>query len=78
MYEPFQGASIGRFRVLAPSREGYFQLVLQSDKTPQSVGILSGLMQVAAPIVRMMRAAAWGQREILQRSDQRRKRNERD
>ncbi len=34
--EPFQGATIGAFRVLAPSRSRFLELVLASDKTPQA------------------------------------------
>ena len=61
MYEPFQGAKIGAFTVLAPSRTRYFQLVIQSDKTPQTagLGIWAGLMQAATPVIRFIRAG-WG------------------
>jgi hypothetical protein len=61
MREPFQGERIGPFTVLAPSLRRYLQLVLQSDKTPQEapLGLLSGLMQVAKPFLRMIRAG-WG------------------
>jgi beta-lactamase superfamily II metal-dependent hydrolase len=59
--EPFQGAYIGPFRVLAPSPARYLQLVIQSEKTPKagSVGILSGLMQAAAPLIHFIKAG-WG------------------
>ena len=45
IHEPFQGANIGSFRVLAPSPARYLQLVIQSEKTPKDapVGILAGL-----------------------------------
>jgi hypothetical protein len=61
MYEPFQGARIGPFTVLAPSPARYLQLIIQSDKTPQQspVGILSGLMQATAPLLRFIKAG-WG------------------
>lgn len=61
MHEPFQGAKIGPFTVLAPSPARYGQLVIQSDKTPQTAGtgILAGLMQAAAPIIRLIKAG-WG------------------
>ena len=61
IFEPFQGEHIGPFRVLAPSPGRYLQLVIQSDKTPEqaNVGILSGLMQAAAPLIRFVRAG-WG------------------
>lgn len=35
--EPFQGASIGHFYVLAPSRARYLDLIVESDRTPESV-----------------------------------------
>ena len=58
---PIQGARIGAFTVLAPSPARYLQLVIQSEKTPQEapVGILSGLMQAAAPLIRFIKAG-WG------------------
>jgi hypothetical protein len=60
--EPFQGQQIGAFKVLAPSMARYFQLVLNSDKTPQptpNIGILSGLFDVARPLIRFTKAG-WG------------------
>src|SRR5882672_9679185 len=61
--EPLQGASIGPFKVLAPSRARYFQLVIESDKTPQqsaqSVGILSALFESVKPIITFFKAG-WG------------------
>lgn len=61
IYAPFQGAYIGPFKVLAPSPARYLQLVIQSEKTPKEapVGILSGLLQAAAPVIRFIRAG-WG------------------
>jgi hypothetical protein len=58
---PFQNERIGPFVVLAPSPTRYLQLVIQSEKTPKqaSVGILSGLMQAAAPLIRFIKAG-WG------------------
>ena len=35
--EPFQGATIGMFTVLAPSKARYLDLVVESEKTPESV-----------------------------------------
>lgn len=35
--EPFQGADIGAFKVLAPSRALYLDLIVESDKTPESI-----------------------------------------
>ena len=59
--EPFQGAYIGPFRVLAPSPARYLQLVIQSEKTPKEgpVGILTELMQAAAPLIHFIKAG-WG------------------
>jgi hypothetical protein len=59
--EPFQGAYIGPFRVLAPSPARYLQLVIQSEKTPKEgpVGILTGLMHAAAPLIHFIKAG-WG------------------
>jgi beta-lactamase superfamily II metal-dependent hydrolase len=59
--EPFQSERIGAFTVLAPSPARYLQLIIQSEKTPKqaSVGILSGLMEAAAPLVRFIKAG-WG------------------
>lgn len=37
--EPFQGASIGKFRVLAPTKNRYLDLVVESDKTPESTTV---------------------------------------
>ncbi|MDA9411813.1 ComEC/Rec2 family competence protein [Bradyrhizobium sp. CCBAU 45384] len=60
MFEPFQGERIGAFTVLAPSPARYLQLIIQSEKTPQApVGILAGLMQAAAPLIRYVKAG-WG------------------
>jgi beta-lactamase superfamily II metal-dependent hydrolase len=59
--QPFQGEVIGAFTVLAPSPARYLQLVIQSEKTPKEgpVSILSGLMQMAAPLIRFIKAG-WG------------------
>lgn len=35
--DPFQGAAIGAFTVLAPSRARYLDLIVDSDRTPESV-----------------------------------------
>jgi beta-lactamase superfamily II metal-dependent hydrolase len=63
MYNPFQGANIGAFTVLAPSRERYLNLVLESERTPQrsirSKGILSQVMEAVRPVVAFIKAG-WG------------------
>ncbi|WP_202975836.1 hypothetical protein [Bradyrhizobium algeriense] len=40
IYEPFQGASIGAFRVMAPTRSRFLDLVISSEKTPEEKGLL--------------------------------------
>ncbi len=59
---PIQGQNIGPFRVLAPSLARYFQLVIQSEKTPQAAAatnILASLLGMAAPVVHLIKAG-WG------------------
>src|SRR5205823_5855622 len=49
-------------KVLAPTPARYFQLVIDSEKTPQptpNMGILSGLFEIARPVVKFIRAG-WG------------------
>ena len=46
--EAFQGAQIGIFHVLAPSRERYLKLVVESDKTPVSVVVEETLAEKIA------------------------------
>src|SRR4051812_6681185 len=59
-FSSLQGERIGAFTVLAPSLSRYLQLVVQSEKTPQApVGILPGLRQAAAPLIRYVKAG-WG------------------
>jgi len=36
IYEPFQGAKIGAFNVLAPSKTRYLDLIVESEKTPEA------------------------------------------
>jgi len=36
IYEPFQGASIGSFTVMAPTKARYLDLIVESDKTPEA------------------------------------------
>lgn len=59
--EPFQNERIGPFTVLAPTPARYLQLIIQSEKTPKQspVGILGGLIQAAAPLIRFIKAG-WG------------------
>ena len=65
IYEPFQGATIGEFTVLAPSKARYLQLIVDSERTPKeaapagSRGLLEALQSAAAKIV-LYAKAAWG------------------
>ena len=65
IYDPFQGAEIGAFRVMAPTRARYLELIVTSDKTPnEAVGrsleeAIISVFQKAASVVNLIRAA-WG------------------
>jgi hypothetical protein len=65
IFEPFQGAKLGPFTVLAPTRARYLDLIVASEKTPESVeegnnGRLGNLLiEVAKKVVSFIRAA-WG------------------
>jgi hypothetical protein len=67
--EPFQGAVIGHFRVMAPTKAMYLDLVVESEKTPaatneaqQSFARSTGLFfeKIAEKIITLIRAA-WGE-----------------
>jgi hypothetical protein len=68
IFEPFQGASIGAFAVLAPSKPRYLELILTSEKTPEAEGaqrvaadslgtLFEGLVKRATTLVK----SAWGE-----------------
>lgn len=68
IYEPFQGASIGAFKVMAPTKKRYLDLVVASEKTPEGTAealksagsvLVSLLEKAAAKIVALVKAA-WG------------------
>ncbi|WCT78651.1 ComEC/Rec2 family competence protein [Novosphingobium humi] len=64
IYDPFQGAAIGEFHVLAPSRTRYLDLVVRSEKTPEGTepepqGIVEAVGTVMRKIANLVRAA-WG------------------
>jgi beta-lactamase superfamily II metal-dependent hydrolase len=64
--EPFQGARIGAFRVLAPSRQRYLDLIARSECTPESdakgpLFTLASLLRKGAGHVAQLARAAWGQ-----------------
>ena len=68
IYEPFQGASIGAFRVMAPSKKRYLDLVVASEKTPEATAeavksagkTLAALLEKAAAKLVTLVKAAWG------------------
>lgn len=66
--EPFQGAEIGRFTVLAPKKKRYLDLVVHSERTPEAdeepkeimeAGI-GGFFHKAASAVANLVKAEWG------------------
>lgn len=67
VYEPFQGAQIGAFTVLAPSRSRYLDLIVQSEKTPSTrdaefsafEGLLGGLATAYA-VLKSFVKGDWG------------------
>jgi beta-lactamase superfamily II metal-dependent hydrolase len=67
--EPFQGAAIGSFRVLAPTKARYLDLIVNSDRTPDArEGPAKSLLRSAfgaaltkaAKAVASLAKAAWG------------------
>ena len=64
--EPFQGAHIGEFAVLAPSRQRYLDLIARSECTPASDAKgplirLSSLLFKSVAYVSTLVRAAWGE-----------------
>ncbi|MER9431978.1 MBL fold metallo-hydrolase [Mesorhizobium sp. M0408] len=64
--EPFQGAWIGAFHVMAPTRARFLALIVTSNKTPEAKaeevtggGIFTTLLEKAITAVALIRAA-WG------------------
>lgn len=68
IYEPFQGASIGAFRVMAPTKKRYLDLVVASEKTPEAAAeaqksagqVIAALLEKAAAKIVALVKAAWG------------------
>jgi beta-lactamase superfamily II metal-dependent hydrolase len=67
IHEPFQGASIGAFTVMAPTKKRYLDLVVSSEKTPEAAEAAKGARQVIAALLEKAAAkvaalvkAAWG------------------
>lgn len=70
--EPFQGASIGDFKVLAPSKDTYLDLVVESDKTPEATkeeqkSLAESSGKFISSAINFLRAA-WGE-EIFPEDD---------
>ncbi|NWO03848.1 beta-lactamase superfamily II metal-dependent hydrolase [Idiomarina loihiensis] len=63
--EPFQGAKIGDFNVLAPSKTRYLDLVVQSEKTPEATKVEEqNLAEAAGQYIRKainFIRSAWGE-----------------
>ena len=65
IHAPFQGAKIGAFTVLAPSKARYLQLIVDSERTPKetarapSMELLEALRLATVKVVRYAKAA-WG------------------
>ena len=66
IYEPFQGARIGAFTVLAPSVGRYFECLFRSEKTPEAVDdqdafatFFEEIAQAGRALVNFVRGA-WG------------------
>lgn len=62
--DPFQGATIGGFRVLAPTKSRFLDLIVESEKTPQAEAIptqslLGEFLSKASNVVSYI-AAGWG------------------
>lgn len=67
--EPFQGAKIGAFTALAPTRERYLDLVVESERTPEATNeekavaenSLKAFYEVSKSKVIAFLKAAWGE-----------------
>lgn len=70
--EPFQGAQIGEFTVLAPSKDRYLDLLVESEKTPEATKeAQESLLEAAGKILKKAVAlirSAWGE-EIFPEDD---------
>ena len=73
IHEPFQGKMIGKFIVMAPSRIRYLDLVVESEKTPESVRnareqAWEGLFQEISAAIGNITRTVWG-KEIFSSED---------
>ena len=63
IYEPFQGAWIGHFQVLAPSKGRYLDLIVESERTPEADATQKSASQLMAEALRKAVAfikGVWG------------------
>ncbi len=69
IFEPFQGEQIGEFTVLAPTKERYLDLVVESEKTPEAVKeeeesklamLGEAALKAAGKFISLLKAA-WGE-----------------
>jgi beta-lactamase superfamily II metal-dependent hydrolase len=72
IFEPFQGAEIGEFIVLAPSKDHYLNLIVESDKTPEATkeageSLFEAVGSVVKTVTTFIRSA-WGE-EIFPEDD---------
>lgn len=68
IYEPFQGAQLGEFTVLAPSKERYLDLVVESEKTPESkkseeISLLETINNMLEKVATLV-SSAWGEEQF--------------
>jgi beta-lactamase superfamily II metal-dependent hydrolase len=72
IFEPFQGASIGEFIVLSPSKDLYLDLIVDSEKTPEATKFAEeSLLEAAGKIFKKAVSfirAAWGE-EVFPEDD---------
>jgi len=68
IYEPFQGDIIGAFNVMAPTKERYLDLIVESEKTPEAVDEgareIVGLLAEALAKARAFVGALWGEEKF--------------
>lgn len=69
IYEPYQGQVIGAFTVMAPTRQRYLDLIVDSERTPESVeeaersalSMMAAGVEMAARSVMNLVRSAWGE-----------------
>lgn len=72
IFEPFQGNQIGNFTVLAPTKERYLDLIVESEKTPEATkteqeSLLEAAERLFKKAVEFIRSA-WGE-EVFPEED---------